>query len=176
MTCSIEELAIRYEEEMKNAAGRYIGLLQDFCEEAGLSEDATEQIVDSGMVEVNGVDVLLVSGSAADPWLLQVVLDLGLVDDANAESTYKGLLTCNLLTVSSGCVFAIEPTTGHSLLVGHFSMRNEQVSGRYLMLYLDGLVASYRRSKTDSCKFSQTAKSKFYAKERTRLERQEQES
>lgn len=97
---------------------KFAKLIEGFCAASGLDEP--EKIVQGGPVEVGDVLFSLVHNETANPDLVYIYCDFGLVPQGREAEIYRTLLETNTFLYSgSGPTFAISPDTRRVILVDH---------------------------------------------------------
>lgn len=135
------ELSAALEKVSEEACSRYECVLREMCEKRGMTLVETDQVVATGKLSINDVEVSLVVGSLANPWTLQVLIDMDSARDGdNREAFYQSLLLANSMLVGSGGVFGIDAESGRAMMFGYLSMCEARFDADDLADYLNQIT------------------------------------
>jgi hypothetical protein len=99
---------------------------RELCRDISLALGAEEPeaLFESGRIEVDGdVVTMLFFSEDVDANTLFCYVDLGEIAQEKRADVYQNLLELNLLTGSkTNAVFALDPASGHAILVSHISV------------------------------------------------------
>ncbi|MES2770652.1 MAG: hypothetical protein V4623_01515 [Pseudomonadota bacterium] len=127
------------------AGARYDEVLSEFCNEFAIAD--VDAVLDTGVMLVNNVELTLVPGALADPWMLQIIIDLGEPEGDDLGAYYRALLSTNMAMVGTHSFFAVNPDNGHGLLIGQMSMHDASFNAAALADYLHLLTVSYEENR-----------------------------
>lgn len=131
------ELSAALEAASQEAYSRYECVLREMCEKRGMTLVETDQVLATGKLSINDVEVRLVVGSLANPWTLQVLIDMGSAREGDSrEAFYQSLLLANAMLVGSGGVFGIDAESGRAMMFGYLSMCEARFDADDLADYL----------------------------------------
>ncbi len=134
-------LAAEQQQATEAAQACYEKTIREACLRFGVIGGNVDEVLKTGVLTLNGIEVILISGSITDPWLLQIITDVGdPPDGVSLEAFYKGLLLANLTLVGGHGVFSLSPANGRGILLRCLSMRDENFTAEFLADYLQQMT------------------------------------
>jgi hypothetical protein len=134
-------LAAEQQQAAEAAQVCYEKTIREACLRLGVTGGNVDDVLKTGVLTLNGVELILISGSIADPWFLQIITDVGEPPEGlSAEAFYKGLLLANLTMVGGHGVFSLSPANGRGILLRCLSMRDESFTAEFLADYLQQIT------------------------------------
>jgi hypothetical protein len=122
---------------MKTA--EFKALCREISEVLGMQD--AESLAEEGTIEIDDVDVGLFFEEEVDPETLYCYVDVGSIPQQGRLEMYESLLKLNLLSGSkTRSVFALDPESGHAMLVSHL-WAHENADARQIVETLKVYVA-----------------------------------
>lgn len=144
MTDAEIDLAALQAEQQKateEAQARFEKTLREACLQLNITGGNVDEILQTGVLTLNGVEVILIAGTIADPWMLQIITDVGDVPEGvSSEDFHKGLLLANLMMVGSHSLFSLSPASGRGIMLRYLPMYGEDFNADTLAGYLKQLT------------------------------------